>query len=86
MHQQGDCETTMTTFVKGSAKAFYAGIVAGLTAAIANASNGYTVEEWLGTALAVVTGFGGVYWITNTGPKAPNNPEPVPEAEGPPRW
>lgn len=66
-------------FLKGAAKAFYAGIVAGLTAAIANASNGYTLEEWLGTALAVVTGFGGVYWITNSGPLAPPGPEKDPE-------
>ena len=74
----------MTNFVKGSAKAIYAGVVAGLTAAIANASNGYTVEEWLGTALAAITGFGGVYWITNTGPKAPDNVHPVPVGEDQP--
>jgi hypothetical protein len=58
-------------FVKGSAKAIYAGIVAGLSAAIANASNGFTVEEWLGTILAAIVGFGGTYWVTNSGPKAP---------------
>ena len=71
----------MKDFVKGSAKAIYAGVVAGLTAGIANASNGFTTEEWLGTALAVVTGFGGVYWITNSGPLAPQNKNDVPDPQ-----
>ena len=58
-------------FARGAKKAIYGAVVAGLSTAIANASNGFTVEETLGTILAVVTGFGAVYFATNTGPKKP---------------
>ena len=47
------------------AKAIVGGLIAGLTTAAAAAQDGFTVTEIIGTVLAAVTGFSGVFWTTN---------------------
>ena len=64
----------MTNFLRGSAKAWVAALIAGLAAAQANASNGFTTEEWIGQIVAAVIAWNATYWVENTGPSAPGGP------------
>jgi surface antigen len=47
------------------AKAIVGGVVAGLSSAGLAAQDGFTVQEWIGIALATVTGFATVFWVKN---------------------
>ena len=60
----------MITYIAQAAKAFYAGLVAGLgaLAAILVGSVGFTditSGQWVAVALATLVAFGGVYGISN---------------------
>lgn len=58
--------SAIDTMLSGrAAKAYVAGTVAGLSAAIAVADKGFTVAEMLGIASAFVIGFQTTFWTTN---------------------
>lgn len=48
------------------AKAIVGGLVSGLSALIPLAGDGVSLVDGLGTALAVLVGFQGVYWTENS--------------------
>lgn len=61
----------MTNFLRGTAKAWVAALIAGLSTAKANASGGFTTEEWIGQIAAAVIAWNATYWVSNSGPSAP---------------
>lgn len=59
--------TVKQMFSAEAAKAYVAAVVAGLSAAVGFAEDGFTTKEVLGIVLALVVAFQGTFWVTNKG-------------------